>query len=877
MNLFEKLQEQVEAWRNNNYPCENYPQIKEILNFNKLEENSLRYLRQPQFDAIETYLYLRFVLKTPQTIDLYKTLFNDDKYRLLKNLGINHIGNDALRYVNIGDILKEIKENIILDDGKEIVKKYNYQTLHEALNLDYSSYILALAMGTGKTILIGSIIAIEFAISLDTEEEKDDIKLMKNALIFAPGKTIIESLREISNIAFDKILPDRLFKKLSPNLKINYTQDGDKELNGIIDSSLYNILITNSEKIILRSQMVKNDLLNQKTEERELTENLRLQKITSLDNLGIFSDEAHNTYGNNLGKDLKRVRQTINHIHQTKDLVCVINTTGTPYYKKLPLKEVVFWYSLGQGINDNILKSVNNNIISYNFDKQKEEEVIFDIIKDFFDNYKDIRTFNGSMPKIAFYFKNEKHLQSSKLEIEKALIKLNIETTTILVNTQKSSKEEENEFNRLNSPESQKRVILLIDKGKEGWNCPSLFATALIREVTSSNNFVLQASTRCLRQIKENKNKAKIYLSTKNKIILHKELQDNFNITIGDLNEFVDNSKIKEVKSLIRKHEMPKLEIIKKIKKIIRDEKNIAKINLTKPKIKIKTPSFKTRYQIGDDGLEATSFAEIIDNSDFYIGVYNGAVEIAKKYNFDYQNIILKLKNIYPKNILPKQHLESLFNQIEKQINKYKITTEEITEALAIIKIQDEDGNYNFQKDGNGVFYHKIRFKAGSLKEQLFYKYDNQRNENSNDLGFHLSIYDFDSKPEQNFFKKMMSILKIDQKDIDDIYFTGSINDIKKTDIYFEYKGVDEKYHNYFPDFIITKKNGEFLIIEIKAADREQDEEVLLKKKAVEYLEGIAENKFKYIIIYADSDLIDDNNENFLKVKNFYESNAKVK
>ena len=550
MTLFEKLQEQIKSWRAIDYKCPEFPQIKEILNFNKLEDGSSKFLRKPQFEAIEAYLYLRFILKTPQTIELYKMLFEDDKMALFKMLGISHINKDAIDDVDLERVLIRIKTDA------EFVKKHKYQTLHEALNLDYASYILALAMGTGKTILIGSIIAIEFAIAIDFKELEtpQDIKLMHNALIFAPGKTIIESLQEISDIAFDKILPARLFKKLAPNLKINYTKDGDKRFDGVIEGGLYNILVTNCEKIILRNVSSKNDLFNQKAEEKTLTENLRLQKITSLEGLGVFSDEAHNTYGNNLGDDLKRVRETINHIHKNTDLVCVINTTGTPYFKKEPLKEVVFWYSLEEGIKDNILKSVKDNIVSYNFDGTNEGEIIGDIIKDFFVSYGEVRLYSGQMAKIAFYFKSEDHLQDCKLAIEKALTTISQSPTLILVNTQKSSKKEIEDFNKLNSPESQKRIVLLIDKGKEGWNCPSLFATALIREASSSNNFILQASTRCLRQVKENKERAKIYLSSKNIEILDKELQENFNISIGDFGS-EDNSKIIEKKVFIRKYQ----------------------------------------------------------------------------------------------------------------------------------------------------------------------------------------------------------------------------------------------------------------------------------------------------------------------------------
>jgi len=857
MTLFEKLQEQIKSWRANDYLCPNYPQIREILNYNKLENDSFKFLRKPQFEAIEAYLYLRFVLKTPQTIDLYKTLFNDDKMALFKILGISHINKDAIDDVDLERVLIRIKTD------SEFVKKHKYQTLHEALNLDYASYILALAMGTGKTILIGSIIAIEFAIAIDFEEQEKpkDIKLMQNALIFAPGKTIIESLREISEIAFDKILPARLFKKLAPNLKINYTKDGDKRFDGVIEGSLYNILVTNCEKIILRNVSSKNDLFNQKAEEKTLTENLRLQKITSLDGLGVFSDEAHNTYGNNLGDDLKRVRETINHIHKNKDLVCVINTTGTPYFKKEPLKEVVFWYSLEEGIRDNILKSVKDNIVSYNFDGTNEGEIIGDIIKDFFISYGKVRLYSGQMAKIAFYFKSEDHLQDCKLAIEKALTAISQSPTLILVNTQKSSKKEIEDFNKLNSPESQKRVVLLIDKGKEGWNCPSLFATALIREASSSNNFILQASTRCLRQVKENKERAKIYLSSKNIEILDKELQENFNISIGDFGS-EDNSKIIEKKAFIRKYQMPKLEIIREVKRVVRSDGELQKLfSLSKPETTANDLS-KTMYRFEDGGLKESGFVNKVAIKQDYLGVLNAAFKIAQNYHLGYVEILNELSRAYPEQRLPAIHLESLFAQIEGQFSKYIITTERIKEALAIIKIKDADGNYNFEKDENGVFYHTIRFREGSQREKLLLEHKNEN------LGFHLSLYDFDSKPEKDFFTKILNILQIDQKEVEDVYFTGSINDIKKTDFYFEYKGKDGKYHNYFPDFIITKKNGEFLIVEIKATGKEEDKEVVNKKKAVSYLEGIGENKFKYVIIYA-GEQIDDNNKDFLEVKNF--------
>lgn len=62
-------------------------------------------------------------------------------------------------------------------------------------------------MGAGKTILIGAIIATEFAMSLDYP----DGTFVENALVLAPGKTIQESLRELAAVAYDQVLPPRLY------------------------------------------------------------------------------------------------------------------------------------------------------------------------------------------------------------------------------------------------------------------------------------------------------------------------------------------------------------------------------------------------------------------------------------------------------------------------------------------------------------------------------------------------------------------------------------------------------------------------------------------------------------------------------------------
>jgi type III restriction enzyme len=132
-----------------------------------------------------------------------------------------------------------------------------------------------------------------------------------------------------------------------------------------------------------------------------------------------------------------------------------------------------------------------------------------------------------------------------------------------LENTDKSPKANIDAFDRLrNDPTAPHRVILLVNKGTEGWNCPSLFACALARRLKNSNNFVLQAASRCLRQVPGNTHKAAIYLSRDNLNTLDKELQETYGESIADLKE--TKSKSKHAIIQLRKINLPPL-VVKQI------------------------------------------------------------------------------------------------------------------------------------------------------------------------------------------------------------------------------------------------------------------------------------------------------------------------
>ena len=239
-----------------------------------------------------------------------------------------------------------------------------------------------------------------------------------------------------------------------------------------------------------------------------------------------------------------------------------------------------------------------------------------------------IKTVDGCNSKIAFYFPTEEALLNGRPYIETALVKAEQATSIILKNTQTSNKHEIDAFNALNDPKAVHRVILLVGKGTEGWNCPSLFATALIRKLTGANNFLLQASTRCLRQIANNKLNATIYLDGNNVATLDNELQETFGSSLRELNE--KKAEMVTQRLFILKTEMPKLLVKKVIQKVVQTGTNIKEITLEKPKtseqekISITTynPNIVSESKVLYQSAEGNKTIEIYNQ----INIYTAAV-----------------------------------------------------------------------------------------------------------------------------------------------------------------------------------------------------------------------------------------------------------
>lgn len=854
--LHEALAVRVDAWRGDGYPHDRFPAIGEILGFAIEGESSqsLRYLRSAQLRALETYWYLRLVEGTPHVADLYASVFaGTDR---LDAFGLS--GEVFLRAALEGGGVDGLIERIKTDD--DFAATHRLAALRETLTLGYPSYILALAMGAGKTVLIGAIVATEFAMAIEyPDAEAAGTPFIENALVFAPGTTILESLRELSTIPFDRLLPPRLHETFSASLKITFTRDGERDIP-IVRGSRFNLVVTNTEKIRIQAVARRRTRVGGpiarffETDEQQARElaNLRLQAIASLPHLGVFSDEAHHTYGRSLGTDLKRVRQTVDYLAAETNVICVVNTTGTPYFERQPLRDVVVWYGLSQGIRDGILKEVADNIQTFDFAPEQADEFVSHVVTDFLRDYGDHQLPDGSPARIAIYFPQNDDLDELAPHVDLAVTRAGLSPTTVLRNTSRSSPAEVDAFNRLNDPEAPHRVILLVNKGTEGWNCPSLFATALARKLRTSQNFVLQAASRCLRQVPGNDRPARIYLSSANRAALDSQLRETYGESLAQLEGRRRESRRAFIR--IRKRDLPAIEVQMPERHLTRLAGGTGPLRFERPpdiragaitrsilEIGVGVASRRVLRQVGDDLTIQTS----VDTID----VYAAAAHLGANYRLaDPWTIFDALRTAYGEDPIPVGHLDRLAEQLEDHAGTFDETTVEVLRSLAILK---PEGFRHAAIDGEDVAQAEISYPID--KADLVFGPDRIA-ENPGDYGFHYEPYNFDSRPETDFLERVLRELNLNPSDVQDLYFTGAITDPRKTDLAFRYER-DGRDHAYTPDFVIHARGDRWMLVEVKMSARRDDPiegRDGVKARALRDLERRNPGRIVYRIVFAD-------------------------
>jgi len=767
--FLDRLQQQIKIWRDNGY-----------LGIKPETENILRYIQQigflhaPQLEAFETYIYLKEINNNQPLRHIFKSLYQNEKELLLD--GLNIPKDKAIDYM--GDVALL---NALIKD--------------KFPNTDYSSQVYALTMGAGKTLLMGVMIVYDFILAYRYPQDK---RFAKNALIFAPDKTIIESLKEVKDFDYLRIFPKE-YSEVFLNIKYHYLEDIKTSLTPIGN---YNVIVSNSQKIILKTKRKNDGQLSlfdpiNDLEKREI-ENKRLRAIRGLQDLAVFVDEAHHAFGKTLEGELKKVKQTIDYLHHEGEtnLMAMINFTGTPYVEGKMLDDVVYYFGLKEGIEQGILKQVN--ILDYG--NVKTRAFIDDVLNVFFTKYGQIRL-DDKLPKIAFYSASIEDLQQElRPMLEKSLLSMGKDISMIL-EYHTEAEENKTDFLKLDTSTSNKQIILLVGKGTEGWNCKSLVATALFRKPKSSV-FVLQSTTRCLRAIGDNSTKASIFLSDENYKILDKELENSFRTSVSDLNN--QNQKKAEYTLNIIKRKM--LKVKRKVHEIISVRKqdiNCIKINLADF---ISTgKSFFQESAIYFDGTKANyqkgvkRDIKFQDDFTFY--------EIIEKINRYTHLDCLSINMIFQNGGIER---ETLVSRVNTDSNLLAFIVDEILRN--VFAYTEKTTIYEEEIELTKAYPFKISLDS-SRNKLVIWKKDNQGR-----LGFHIDPYNFDSEDEKELFNFLRQALENDES-LTDIYFTGGVTNQLHNDFFFEYYNPEhKKIRKYFPDFLIETSKGRYLVVEVKDA-----------------------------------------------------------
>lgn len=846
----------------------NYKDLtRKFIDYNDKSLNENAFLRGPQFEALEMYVFIKEFMNNAQVATMFdkwckrEDMFSDASY-------YSHRQGDQLR---LGDDITEAQTKIIFKQ----IKKYS-----EA----YPNYIYALTMGLGKTILMATCIFYDFLLA---NKYPKDNRFCHNALVFAPDKTVLQSLKEI--VTFDKtlVVPPEYARVLDANIKVHFLEDTGTVLS-TLDNSDFNIIISNTQKIIVKKKhkedtatdtLFKSSSLlstiygdDDLDSDSDLMVNQRFQKLCRLSQIGVYVDEAHHMFGGDLEKNLRSntaqtsLRSTINMLaddlqRNGTSVVGCYNYTGTPYVKNQLLPEVVYAYGLKESITHGYLKDAKIQ----GFENVKSEEFIRTIVKDFWETYGD-NTYEGLLPKLAIFASRvEEAEEEVRPAVEKILAELNIPLSKVLVNVGDStitSSDDIRNFNNLDvvgSEGNQKQFIILVEKGREGWNCRSLFGVALFRS-PKSKIFVLQATMRCLRKITEEQQTAKVFLSKDNFDTLDDELNKNFNMEIKDMTKPSDSKKktyqvrvlpppryinlksIKHEYSLIEKaYSSPidfglKILDVEKYKAVVYEKSGLSTDMSVKEK---EADSIKEKQEYSAFSLTG-EVARYLNISCILVSkILTEAV--------DGMDLILEKVNQYNE-ILDDVIIPKIF----KSLFEVKCTVVSEDKKLVLLREPKDAGYYEF-----------------SALPELVVSKDDDALKPYAERSFHADTYCFDSKPEKECFLQYIT----NKEKVQEVYFTGMFTS-NQGDLSVQYYDPESgRIRRYYPDFLAKMADGRYQLIEVKGDNKIDD--IVVKAKAAAARELATESEMDYII-YAGSKLkssnvLEDTSIEEAKTANFFD------
>lgn len=541
-------------------------------------------LRDAQIDAIKTYLFLKIACQGKPLWQLFaEGEFNET------DVDAEEINAEARDVMTKNPAALALYQYSRQKDrnGKQIAPELEQFIRHHAREIDYekvlkdifyqvtySDYLFSLPMGAGKTYLMAAFIYIDLYFA---QNEPHNPIWAHNFLILAPSglkSSIVPSLRSIQNFDVTWLFPAATAMQLKRLVKFEILdeQKSARKSNVIRNPNAFKInqhweggtmmglvAITNAEKVILDRWEEKdkdpNCFSDDERRQLEVANELR-NMIGKIPSLSIFIDEVHHASDGEI-----KLRQVVTEWATLGCNFCnVLGFTGTPYLEKAEkvtlggsfnikntnITNVVYFYPLMEGI-DNFLKRPEVKFTDHDM-----LTIVRSGVHEFLDKYKDTTYADGTCAKLAVYcgqiptLEEEIYPLVSEIVTEyglnpaEVILKRHKGSNSSKAGARKYAEPEGSEaaFAMLDSPTSKIRIVLLVQIGKEGWDCKSLTGVVLPHEGACPKNMVLQTSCRCLRQVvRGEQEKALVWMNRWNADKLNKELKQQQNITLQEFSK----------------------------------------------------------------------------------------------------------------------------------------------------------------------------------------------------------------------------------------------------------------------------------------------------------------------------------------------------
>ena len=541
-------------------------------------------LRDAQIDAIKTYLFLKIACQGKPLWQLFaEGEFNET------DVDAEEINAEARDVMTKNPAALALYQYSRQKDrnGKQIAPELEQFIRHHAREIDYekvlkdifyqvtySDYLFSLPMGAGKTYLMAAFIYIDLYFA---QNEPHNPIWAHNFLILAPSglkSSIVASLRSIQNFDVTWLFPAATAMQLKRLVKFEILdeQKSARKSSVIRNPNAFKInqhweggtmmglvAITNAEKVILDKWEEKdkdpNCFSDDERRQLEVANELR-NMIGIIPSLSIFIDEVHHASDGEI-----KLRQVVTEWATLGCNFCnVLGFTGTPYLEKAEkvtlggsfnikntnITNVVYFYPLMEGI-DNFLKRPEVKFTDHDM-----LTIVRSGVHEFLDKYKDTTYADGTCAKLAVYcgqiptLEEEIYPLVSEIVTEyglnpaEVILKRHKGSNSSKAGARKYAEPEGSEvaFAMLDSPTSKIRIVLLVQIGKEGWDCKSLTGVVLPHEGACPKNMVLQTSCRCLRQVvRGEQEKALVWMNRWNADKLNKELKQQQNITLQEFSK----------------------------------------------------------------------------------------------------------------------------------------------------------------------------------------------------------------------------------------------------------------------------------------------------------------------------------------------------